>query len=164
MIEKTFPLTEQLLTQGFQLTQQLYQQLKEEEALLKIAKSIEKVSVIAAQKQGIVTQLNQFTKQLEKILNTQQLSAASEDMLRYIEIAKDAGFDIVETQRTWLKLLELSKKCRELNERNGACLTLLARHTQRSLNILKGKTNTVNTYSQDGSTETDLSTHALISV
>ena len=164
MIKKTYPLSVQLITNSLKLTQQLLQKLTEEKAVLKVGKPADLINEVAKQKQDIVSQLNQFTKQLGKILSTEQLSSDPEGIEHYFKIAKDAGLNTDELTSIWSELIELSKKCRELNESNGACLALLSRHTQRAINIIKGKPQTVNTYSPDGSTKSDLSSQTLFSV
>jgi flagella synthesis protein FlgN len=164
MIEKTFPLSSQLISNGLKLTQHLLQQLVEEESVLKLGNPADKISHIAQQKQGIVSQLNQFTKQLEKILISEQLPTAPEGIEHYLKIAKDAGLNTDAQISQWTELTKLSRKCRDLNERNGACIALLSRHTQRAISIIKGKPQAANTYSPDGSASSDLISNSLISV
>jgi flagella synthesis protein FlgN len=51
-----------------------------------------------------------------------------------------------------------------LNEQNGAMIALLSRHNTQSLHILKGKSQSSNTYGPDGSSKADLFKRSLISV
>ena len=164
MIAKTFPITGKLIKNGLILTQQLYQKLLEEADSLKENKQAELIAQIATQKQGLVHQINQFTEQLGKILATEKTPNNSAGIYEYFVIARNAGFDTDEITLHWSQLSDLSEKCRFLNQQNGASIELLSRHVQRSLQLIKGKPDTVNTYGPDGSTKNDLYSHTQISV
>lgn len=164
MIEKTFPITEKLLNNGLQATQKLLELLNTESDNLAQKTDPNTLSVIAANKKEVVVQLEQFSKQLGQVLATEKLAADHDGINNYLSKARAVGINIDDSRRCWANITALSKKCRTLNEQNGACIDLLSRHTQRSLQILRGKSQLASTYGPDGSTRSELFSHTLISV
>jgi len=164
MIEKTFPITEKLLSNGLKSTQKLLELLNTEFEQLKQQTDAVSLATLAAQKREMVAQLEQFSKQLGQVLATEQLLVNQEGVFSYLSKAQSAGINIAYSSRSWLDITELSKKCRSLNEKNGASIDLLSRHTQRSLQVLRGKSQLTHTYGPDGSTRSELFSHTLISV
>jgi len=163
MIEKTYPVATKLAKNGLIHTQKLFQLLGEEASILRKNQTPELLAGIAAEKQLLVTQLNQFTKQLSQILNTENLALDQNGIKNYLEKAKNAGLKATELSQYWFEITELSKKCRDMNERNGASIDLLTRHNQRSLQIIKGSGQTINTYGPDGTTSSELNSQNLVS-
>ncbi len=164
MIEKTYPITEKLFANGLKLTQNLFELLKAEYQQLKQKTDPASIASLAERKKDIVTQLEQFSKQLGQVLATEKLLVNQEGVLGYLAKAKAAGINVAELSDSWLNITTLSKACQALNEQNGASIDLLSRHTQRSLHILRGKTQLTTTYGPDGSTRSELFSHTLISV
>lgn len=164
MIEKTYPITEKLLSSGLKSAQYLFDILNHENEQLQLSADPALLATIAANKQDAASQLEQFSKQFSQILATEQLTVSQEDVRNYFEKAKIARFNITETWRFWTDITALSQACRSLNEQNGACIELLNRHTARALQILRGRSNLATTYGPDGSTRSELFSHTLISV
>jgi flagella synthesis protein FlgN len=164
MIEKTFPITEKLLSNGLNATQKLLELLNAESDNLRQNSDPNALSVIAADKRGVVVQLEQFSTQLGQVLATEKLAADHDGINSYLTKAQAAGISIGESRNCWTNITALLKKCRTLNEQNGAGIDLLSRHTQRSLQILRGKSQLASTYGPDGSTRSELFSHTLISV
>lgn len=164
MIDKTFPITETLLANGRILTEKLLGLLEREYEHLKQKIDPNTLSALAAQKKEVVAQLEQFSKQLNQVLATEKLAMNQQGVMSYLEKAHAANLNTHEALQYWLDITNLSKKCRSLNEKNGASIDLLSRHTQRSLQILRGKSQLTSTYGPDGSTRSVLFSHTLISV
>ncbi len=164
MIEKTFPITEKLLANGLKTSQKLYELLHSESEQLKQYAEPNRLVSLAGSKKETVSQLEQFSKQLGQILATEKLLVSQEGIKNYLTKAKASGISVAETWRNWLAIADLAKKSRLLNEQNGASIDLLSRHTQRSLQILRGKSSLATTYGPDGSTRSELFSHTLISV
>jgi flagella synthesis protein FlgN len=164
MIEKTFPITEKLLVNGLISTRRLFELLNKEYEQLKQKNNPAVLSAIADDKKETVAQLEQFSKQLAQILATEKLSVCQEGISNYFARAQAADINITNSWHCWLDLASLSKKCRAINEQNGASIDLLSRHTQRSLQILRGKSPVTSTYGPDGTTRSELFSHTLISV
>lgn len=164
MIEKTFPITEKLLSNGLKSTQKLFDLLNAEYEQLKSKTDPVSLATLAAHKKEVVTQLEQFSKQLGQVLATEKLLVSPEGVHGYLAKAKAAGINIADAYRCWLDIAALSKTCRSLNEQNGASIDLLGRHTQRALQVLRGKSQLATTYGPDGSTRSELFSHTLISV
>lgn len=164
MIEKTFPLTEKLLTNGLRSAEQLFELLNQEYDQLKSQADPAQLAVIAANKQTYASQLEQFSKQFAQILATEQLTVNPHDVESYFGKAERASFNILETRRVWNAICDLAKVSRNLNDQNGACIELLQRHSQRALHILRGKSSLATTYGPDGCTRSELFSHTLISV
>lgn len=164
MIEKTYPITEKLLSNGLKSTKKLLELLNAEHKQLQQKADATSLTALAAQKRDMVSQLEQFSKQLGQVLATEQLLMSQEGVFSYLSKAESAGINIADSSKSWIDITALSKKCRSLNEQNGASIDLLSRHTQRSLLILRGKSQLTNTYGPDGSTRSELFSHTLISV
>ena len=163
MIHKTHPLATKLIATALDNTQQLYQLLNEESVLLKIKSQTQSLDLIVQKKNALVDQLNTFTNQVEQLLASEKLNK-QDGMTQYFSIAQQANIDTTESLNNWQKITELSKKCRTLNEQNGASIHILNQHTQRTLNILKGKSQTINTYGRDGGVKSNLYSRTLVSV
>ena len=164
MIEKTYPITEKLLINGLRATGTLCELLDAEFDSLKRLNDPAAISAIANQKRDLVAQLETFTKQLGQVLATEQLTVGHDGIRAYLVKAKTAGINIAESWDCWNDIASLSKKCRTLNDQNGASMALLSRHTQRSLQILRGKSPLAATYGPDGVARNELFSHTLISV
>ncbi len=164
MIEKTFPLAEKLLANGLVSAQKLFDLLNKECEQLKQKDNPSVLSEIADDKKEAVAQLEQFSKQLGQILATEKLAMCPEGVNNYFERAKAANINTRNSLLCWLDITTISKKCRAINEQNGASIALLSRHTQRSLQILRGRSPLTTTYGPDGCTRSELFSHTLISV
>lgn len=163
MINKTHPIAQKLIQSALEHTQQLERLLTEEARLLKSTSPAQALDLITQQKNSLVSQLTTFSNQVEQILASEKLGK-KEGMTQYFIIAELAGIDISKSSSNWHKLTELAKNCRTLNEQNGACIHILNQHSQRILNILKGKPQTINTYSRDGRAKSNLYSRTLVSV
>lgn len=164
MIEKTFPIAEKLLANGLKSTQKLFELLNAEFEQLKQKTDPTILSNLAANIKDTVSQLEQFSKQLGQVLATEKLVINQEGVTSYFSKAQTAGINVADSSKVWLDIVTLSKKCRTLNEQNGASIDLLSRHTQRSLQVLRGKSQLTTTYGPDGTTRSELFSHTLISV
>lgn len=164
MIEKTFPIAEKLLSNGLKSSQKLFELLNTEYEQLKFKADPTTIASLAAHKKDMVVQLEQFSKQMGQVLATEKLVVTQEGIHSYFAKAKAAGINIADSYRCWLDITELTKTCRTLNEKNGASIDLLSRHTQRALQVLRGKSQLATTYGPDGSTRSELFSHTLISV
>lgn len=164
MIEKIYPVTEQLILNALQLARQLHQELIREAEALKKNQQAELITSIAASKKQLVTQLEQFNSQLTQVLATEKLPNNQESVKEYFKRADAAGLSASVSVENWAQLMRVCADCRTLNEKNGASIDLLSHHTKRSLDILKGKPEFANTYGSDGRTRSDRYTRPLISV
>jgi flagella synthesis protein FlgN len=164
MIEKTYPLIEKHILNFLQLVELLYQQLNQEAENLKQVQQVELIGFIAGNKNQLVEQMEQLSRQLGELLAVEQLPNSQEGIHACFQRAEAAGFSIMEATRNWAQIARISADCKELNERNGACIDLLSRHAKRSLHILKGKPQLATVYGPDGITKSDYSGRTLISV
>jgi flagella synthesis protein FlgN len=164
MIEKTFPITEKLLSNGLKSAQKLFELLNAESEQLKSRSNPTMIASLAAHKKDVVVQLEQFSKQLGQVLATEKLLVSQDGVQTYLAKAKATGINIADAHRHWLEITVLTKTCRALNEKNGASIDLLSRHAQRALQVLRGKSQLATTYGPDGSTRSELFSHTLISV
>ena len=164
MIEKIYPITEKLILNALQLAHQLHQELNREAEALKKTQQAELITAIAASKRQLVIQLEQFNSQLTQVLATEKLPNNQESIQEYFKRAEAAGLVTAGSIDNWAQLMHVCAECRTLNEQNGAGIDLLSRHTRRSLDILKGKPESANTYGSDGTTRSDRYTRPLISV
>lgn len=164
MIEKTYPITEKLIINALQLALQLHQELSAEADALKKTHQADLINNIAANKKLLVSQLEQFNSQLTQVLATENLANDQDSIREYFNRSETAGLPAAVSIENWTQLMLVCAECRNLNDQNGAGIDLLSRHSKRSLDILKGKSEFANTYGSDGSTQSDRHTHTLISV
>lgn len=164
MIEKTFPIAEKLLEEAVKNSHKLLELLKTEEAQLINKTDPSSIADIAQQKKQSVQQLELFNKQFSQVLATEKLQATADDIKNYFNIAKNNSLNISQAFSNWNEMLSIANDCRMLNEKNGASIQILSQHTQRSLHILKGKSQQATTYGPDGSTYNEKQTHSLFSV
>jgi flagellar biosynthesis protein FlgN len=155
MINKTFPIAEKLISNGLSLSRTLFKALQDESQLLINQDKDKKLDAITQHKQHLISEISQFTQQIGQVLQTEQLNADKIGLASYFERAKAASLDTQKAEQDWQELITLSEKARDLNNQNGAGIELLLRHTRLSLNILKGKPQSVHTYGRDGSTQAD---------
>lgn len=164
MIEKTFPITESLLSNGLKTSQQLLDLLNSESESLAQKTDPALLSLIASNKKAVVDQLELFSKQLGQILATERLAVGHDGVQLYLSKAQAAGMQTGYSRTCWANITAVSKKCRTINEQNGASIELLSRHTERAIQILKGKSQLTSTYGPDGSTRSELFSRTLVSV
>ncbi|MGZ5049746.1 MAG: flagella synthesis protein FlgN [Methylobacter sp.] len=165
MIEKTYPVTEQLVTNALQLAQQLLQELNQEAGILKNpGQPTELLSNIAANKRQLVEQMEQFNSHLSQVLSLEKLPNSQEGMNEYFKRAEAANLQTTNLVGKWTQLMQICADCRDLNEQNGASIDLLSRHAKRSLDIIKGKPETASTYGSNGITQSERHVRTLISV
>lgn len=164
MITKTFPITEKLLKNGLNLSLKLLDLLTKEAENLKKNTDSATISNIAAYKKETVSQLDQFSKQMTQILATEKLQMSPVGVADYFQKANKEKLNTSGPTNLWQEIISISQQCRLLNERNGASINLLVQHTQRSLHILKGKSQQATTYGPDGSTYSERLSHSLVSV
>ncbi|MCK4841785.1 MAG: flagellar protein FlgN [Methylococcales bacterium] len=164
MIDKTYPITEKLLKNGLDLSSKLLALLTKEASNLKNNADSSSITKIVNSKKEIVSQLNQFSKQFTQVLATEKLQMSSEGVAEYFKKAEKTALDTTASSDLWDEILSVSKKCLLLNEKNGASINLLAQHNQRTLNILKGKSEQPSTYGPDGSAYNEKLSHNLFSV
>ena len=164
MITKTYPIIEKLLKNGLDLSSSLLDLLNKESDNLESNANSTALSSLVARKKEIISQLDQFSRQLSQVLATEKLPHTPAGVLDYFNKAKVANFNTVDSSNLWQKIVSMTKQCRFINEKNGASINILAQHTQRSLNILKGASQQTTTYGPDGSTYNEGNNHPLISV
>jgi len=142
----------------------LFELLNKEAENLVIKSDPSALTHVVARKKEVVLLLEQYSNQLGQILSTEKLNADHDGINKYLNIAQNAGINIGDSKDCWSTITVLTKKCRALNEQNGASIELLSRHTQRAIQILKGKSQMANTYGRDGSTQSEMFSHTVISV
>ena len=164
MIATTYPIIEHLMVNALTWVIQLRECLLEETEVLRLSQGIERIDEIANQKKQLVAPLELFNSQCAEILNTENLACSHDGITAYFQIAKIAGFNTEILVEKWAQIRVLCVECQALNEQNGAMIALLSRHNTQSLHILKGKSQSSNTYGPDGSSKADLFKRSLISV
>ena len=163
MIDKTHAITIQLVETALENTKVLFQLLTKEASLLKTKTQPHKLEALTKQKNEVIALLTTFSKQVEQILLSEKLTK-EQGMDAYFDIANKAEIDTSASYKNWQELVEVSKKCRSINEQNGACLHILNKHSLRVLDVLKGKDPTVTTYSKSGHAKSSNSSSTTISV
>jgi len=164
LIEKTFPIALTVLDNGLKHAQHLWQLLQHEADLLLEAQRADQLKALAEQKQRCVESLTQVSKQIAQILASEQLPHDAQGIADYFDRAASCGLPARQGTQKWQTLAELSKNCRDLNEKNGVRIEMLTRYAQRRLQLLKGRTETSITYGRDGITRSAAASHTLVTV
>lgn len=164
MINKTYPIAEKLLKNGLNLSSKLLLLLTTEAESLRHHADSNTISSIALNKKDTVSQLDQFSKQMTQVLATEKLQLSPTGIEEYFKKAETVNLNTSKSTSLWQEIIAISKQCKLLNEKNGASINLLAQHTQRSLQIIKGKSQQTTTYGRDGSTYSERLPRTLISV
>ncbi len=164
MIKKTFPIAEKLLKNGLSLSIELLDILKKEAENLKNRPDASTISKLATTKRELVSQLDQFSKQLSQVLSTEKLQMTADGIFEYFKKAETEKLDTFSSNNMWKEIISITKQCSLLNEKNGASINILVQHTHRSLQILKGKSQHATTYGPDGSVYNERLSNSLSSV
>jgi flagellar biosynthesis protein FlgN len=164
MIEKTFPITEQLIESSLTLSEKLQDLLSQEATYLRSKPSAQKIAAVAASKKETVGKLEQLATHLKQVMATEKLTPSSADIEQYFQIAETAGISTRTILQQWHKMQQTAQHCRHLNEMNGASINLLAQHNRRALQILRGKTLQATTYGPDGATHSERFSNSVFSV
>lgn len=164
MINKTYPIAEKLLKNGLNLSSKLLDLLTSEAENLRLSTNSKIISSIANDKRETVSLLDQFSRQMTQVLATEKLEMSAHGVEEYFKKAKVANLDTSISFNLWQELISISKQCKLLNEKNGASINLLAQHTHRSLQLIKGKSQQATTYGRDGSTYSERLSSTLFSV
>ncbi|MEQ1527966.1 MAG: flagellar protein FlgN [Methylococcales bacterium] len=152
-INQSYAHIEKLIAKTLTLIESLHEQIVLEADVLQKLSTPEALRDIAVNKHNLVTQLEQLNSQLSQILNTENLPNTDEGMHGFFNQAETAGLLNQQVKSNWEQIKSLSAQCRILNEQNGMAINLLALHTQRALQILKGQSQTCSTYGRDGSSQ-----------
>jgi flagellar biosynthesis protein FlgN len=161
MIEKSWPFAEKLITDISDATAKLHQQLAQEAELLLTGQQAELIDACTIQKKRLATQLEELNSQFGQLLGTEQLPCNQEGINLYFQRAEASGLPTGPALSNWQQLQQLCIQCKTLNDQNGASIELLSIHAKRSLDILKGKTRTANTYGRNGTTQSESLNHTL---
>ena len=133
--------------------------LKHEAALIK-SKDIEGIETIAGEKQSLAANLNFWVTQQQRKL----VPPTTPDRLDASKHSNEPNFNfpLDRTLRDrWNQIKSLLMQCKLLNETNGACVELLKRHCQRSLEVLYKSDNATHTYGPNGATQASLPSRSL---
>jgi flagella synthesis protein FlgN len=137
-------------------------ELQQEADALKKSRYAGSIDRIAADKRKLVAKLEQFGIQLNRILSGENLLPDQQGLADYFLRAEAANLSAAEAKQNWAELVAACAESKLLNEQNGACLELLARHNKSALQILKGKPPFANTYGPDGAPLSTSHTHTLV--
>lgn len=150
MTEDSFPLSEEFLNQGLNHCQKLFQLLSEESGDLHQGKALDSLDTLTKQKQHIIAELEQFTRQFAQVMANQHLTIQADDVEQFFAQARNDGLDVRSQHVLWQKINQFAKRCQELNERNGAAIELLLRYNQRAIKVLQGSARPSTLYGPDG--------------
>ncbi len=164
MIEKTYPLAEKLLEQGAIESNKLTAILNQEKDNLMQRSNPIMINKIAEEKKHKTALIEQFSRQFNQILYTSHLELNSQGVELYFREAESHKIDTTKSRQHWDLIIQQARQCKQLNQENGLRLNILMQHTQRALQILKGKSRQTTTYGPDGNSAKERFSHALVSV
>ncbi len=144
------------------LSEQVHRMLNllNNEAVLIKSKDIAGIETIASEKQTLSTKLNSWVSQQQNILfrseNPNQRDVSEHSAEPNINFLLDPNL-----ADRWNHIKSLLTQCKLLNETNGACIELIKRHSQRSLEVLYNSGSAPQIYGPNGVTEASLPSRSL---
>jgi len=136
--------------------------LRETDAL--DTKSSTSLETIAGDKEQIIERINNLTHQQNEFLGKFNLSGHKEGLATYLEQATKNDPKLAKLRIYWSKVTVALEQCQQLNQQNGARIELLNRHTERSLDILRGQSHLPYTYGPTGEKQKERTNQSAISV
>ncbi len=127
----------------------LYELLKQESQVL-VDGDVELIESLAASKQSVVARINRLTVQQNDFFGALNLPYGQEGLDAYMGQYMDSDSNMLELKSVWKKITQQLEESQVLNEANGACIELMNRHTERSLEIIRGGPSEEFTYGSNG--------------
>lgn len=131
--------TNDVIARQFEVAQSLLAALEQERTAL-AALDTEAVDAAGTDKVARLEEMEELESERRALIEVDDFDAATPD---------DADPDNP-LGATWTRLLELLKRCRLLNESNGALVAQQRRHVQQALTLLSGGTAEGDVYGPDG--------------
>jgi len=138
------------LVQVLENTSKHFNDLLEQESAVLASQNNEELIALSSQKKSMVTTLEKQTKTLHIFLISLNINNGLYGLSDAI-----SNMTVIAEQKllstAWLNIKALSDANKDLNEINGSIIELNRRHTERSLDVLRGQVGTTNsTYGADG--------------
>ena len=131
------------------LSNQLNDTLNQERALLSSNDSTQLLA-LTTKKKALVSSLEKQTKTTHVFLKNIDIKQGLYGLSDFFSQVKPS-VEKTSLHDAWLNVQSLSAENKKLNHANGSIIELNRRHTQRSLDVLRGQTGTANsTYGSDG--------------
>lgn len=131
------------------ISSQLNDILEQEQTVLK-AQDSQQLTILSVKKKSLVSALENHTKTVHIFLHNMNVKKGLYGLSNLIsEIKSETEKQLLST--SWLRTQTLSEANKKINEVNGSIIELNRRHTQRSLDVLRGQVGaTSSTYGADG--------------
>lgn len=129
----------------------LHNLLLQESQALK-ARVAEEIAALALKKQNSVDSIVHQTELQNRFFESRQIPNGEAGLEYLLGKLDKENPDLGELRSYQKKIREDLKRCKTLNERNGASIELMNRHTRRALDILRSGGNPAQTYGPDGNT------------
>ncbi|MGH8549236.1 MAG: flagella synthesis protein FlgN [Methylococcales bacterium] len=136
--------------------------LQESQALT--GRLVDEIDSVAKQKQGSVNRIQHQTNLQNSFFESKQFPGRETGLNRYLEQFGDEDPDLLELRTYPEKIQSCVQQCKALNERNGARIELMNRHTRRAIDLLRNQGHQPDTYGPDGNTRQNPVSRARISV
>lgn len=133
------------------LSSQLNDVLNQEQVVLKSNDS-QQLLELSKTKKALVSNLEKQTKTTHIFLRNMNINQGLYGLSGFLPQIKSSDEKTL-VNDAWLNIQALSDENKKLNNTNGSIIELNRRHTQRSLDVLRGQISTPNsTYGSDGQT------------
>ncbi len=133
------------------ISSQLNDTLNQEKATL-TSNDSEQLLALSKKKKALVSNLEKQTKTTHIFLKNMNINQGLYGLSDFFSQIKPS-VEKTSLHGKWLNIQALSDDNKKLNNANGSIIELNRRHTQRSLDVLRGQTSTTNsTYGSDGQT------------
>jgi flagellar biosynthesis protein FlgN len=131
------------------LSSQLNDTLTQEQASLSSNDS-QQLLALSKDKKALVSNLEKQTKTTHVFLINMSIKQGLYGLSDFFSQIKPS-LEKTSLHDAWLNIQALSEENKKINNANGSIIELNRRHTQRSLDVLRGQTSTTNsTYGSDG--------------
>lgn len=141
----------------------LHNLLQQESQALSNGRSDE-IESIAQYKHESVLRIDDLAKLQNHFLESKQLPGGEKGLDRFLVNFSNDDPNVNEIQDYRKKINQNLVHCKALNDRNGASIELLNRHTLRAIDILRNRTHHPYTYGPDGSRQQSQISRARVSV
>ena len=139
----------ELIQQLEHISGQLNSTLKKEHAVLKL-KDSQQLLELSDEKKALVTHLENHTKTTHIFLRNMNINKGLYGFSDALSSLAPGGIKTL-LEKAWSNIQALAEDNKKLNQINGSIIELNRRHTQRSLDVLRGQASTTtSTYGADG--------------
>ncbi|MCI0734073.1 MAG: flagellar protein FlgN [Methylococcaceae bacterium] len=113
----------------------------------------DEINSVAKKKQESVNRIRHLTNLQHEFFEAKKLPDGETGLNHYLERFREDDPHTLELRAYRENIKRCLDQCKESNERNGARIELMNRHTRRAIDFLRNQGNQPHTYGPDGNTQ-----------